>query len=57
MALDRSPESCNVISNAKHIKTIIQTKIQNATCLQDFPSFNLVTYFSFTRYDPYSNMD
>ena len=30
MALDRSPELCNVISNAKHIKTIFQTKIQNA---------------------------
>ena len=34
MALDRSPEVCNVISNAKHIKTIILTKIQNANSTQ-----------------------
>ena len=32
MALDHSPELCNVISNAKHIKTTILTlTIQNAT--------------------------
>ena len=29
MALDRSPELCNVISKAKHINTIIPTKIVN----------------------------
>ena len=34
MDLDRSPELCNVISNAKHIKTIFLTKIQNATINQ-----------------------
>ena len=28
MALDRSPKLCNVIPNAKHVKTIILTKIQ-----------------------------
>ena len=31
IALDCSPELCNVISKAKHIKTIILTKIQNVT--------------------------
>ena len=40
MALDRSPELCNVISNAKHMKTIILTKIQNATS-------RVLTRFSF----------
>ena len=47
MALDHSHELCNVISNAKHIKTIILTKIQNATSrvLTRLFSFDLVTYF------------
>ena len=47
MALYRSPELWNVISNAIHIKTIILTKIQMrpSKCKQDFPSFGLVTYF------------
>ena len=40
MALVRSPELCNVIYNAKHIKTIILTKIQNATSI-------VLTRFSF----------
>ena len=40
MALDRSTALCNVISNAKHIKTIILTKIQNATS-------RVLTTFSF----------
>ena len=40
MALDRSPELCNVIPNAKHIKTIILTKIQN-------PISKVLTRFSF----------
>ena len=40
MALDRSPELSNVIYNAKHINTIILTKIQNAAS-------GVLTRFSF----------
>ena len=40
MALDCSPELCNAISNAKYIRTIILTKIQNATS-------RVLTRFSF----------
>ena len=43
MALDRSPLLCNVFSNAKLIKTIILTKIQNATS-------RMLTTFSFIWY-------
>ena len=45
MALDRSPKLCNVISNAKHIKTIILTKIHmKPPVLKDFPSFGLAQH-------------
>ena len=40
MALDRSPELINAISNTKHIKTTILTKIQIATS-------GVLTKFSF----------